>query len=93
MKLTKASSRIILQALQVVFYLLFVFLWLKDNFPPLRKWHVSPFFPLAGLLIITAIRLALKLKTAKPKFSIKPGRTWGALILIILLATAVRVPY
>jgi len=92
-KLTKTSSRIILQALQVIFYLLFVFLWLKDNFPPLRKWSVSPFFPLAGLLIITAVRLALKMKTAKPRFSIKPGRTWGALILIILLATAVRVPY
>jgi hypothetical protein len=93
MKPTKTSSWIILQALQVIFYLLFVFLWLKDNFPPLRKWSVSPFFPLAGLLIITAIRLALKMKTAKPKFSIKPGKAWAALVLIILLATAVRIPY
>jgi hypothetical protein len=93
MRLTKTSSRITLQALQVIFYLLFVFLWLKDNFPPLRKWHVSPLLPLVGLLIITALRLALGMKTAKPKFAFKPGKTWGALVLIILLASAVRVPY
>lgn len=93
MRLTKTSSGIILQALQVIFYLLFVFLWLKDNFPPLRKWHVSPLIPLIGLLIITARRLALKIKTPKPKLASRPGKAWGALALIILLATAVRVPY
>jgi hypothetical protein len=93
MKPIKIYSRITLQALQVIFYLLFVFLWLKDNFPPLRKRPGSPLLPLAGLLTITALRLALRIKTAKPKFTFKPGKACGALVLIILLAGAVRVPF
>ncbi len=93
MRLTRTSSLRILKPLQVIFYLLFIFLWLKDNFPPLRKWHISPLLPLIGLLIITAIRLALRIKIQKPKLTFKPGKAWGALALIILLATAVRVPY
>jgi len=93
MRLTRTSSLRILKPLQVIFYLLFIFLWLKDNFPPLRKWHISPLLPLAGLLIITAVRLALRIKIQKPKLTFKPGKAWGALALIMLLATAVRIPY
>lgn len=93
MRLTKTYPRKILKTLQVTFYLLFVFLWLKDNFPPLRKWHVSPLIPLIGLLAATAVRVAPQLKFLKAKLRFRPGKEWGALALIILLATAIHIPY
>ncbi len=93
MKPIKTSSLIFLKTFQALFYLIFVFLWLKDNFPPLRRWHVSPLLPLLVFGIITVIRLAPAIKKLKTRLVSKPGKTWSALALILLLATAVRVPY
>lgn len=93
MRPKKSSVLKILKGLQIIFYLLFVFLWLKDNFPPLRRWHISPLFALAGFLVVTAVRFGPKFKSFKFKRVFLSGKEWRGLALIILLATAVHVPY
>jgi len=89
----KTSSSKVCKLLQVIFYLLFVFLWLKDNFPPLRKWRVSPLFALAGFLAVTAVRIGPRLKYFRIKPLARQAKEWRALALILLLAAAIHIPY
>jgi hypothetical protein len=87
----------ILRAFQAVFYALFVFLWFKDNFPPLRKIPISPVYPLACLAVVLILRALLELKRAGPRtgrrIRLHVSKGWAVPVLIILLATAVRIPY
>ena len=93
--MTSKNPRIvsILRILQILFYAAFVFLWFKDNFPKFRAIPISPLIPLAGLIIVTAFRVWLKLRTPRPQKRRSPGkRDVIAVTLILLAATAVHIP-
>ncbi|MBN2207424.1 MAG: glycosyltransferase family 39 protein [Candidatus Aminicenantes bacterium] len=82
----------LLRALTGPLYLLLVFYWFKDNFPPLKPVPGGPLLPallLAGVLIA---RLVLTLRGKKLRLR-RPGRDALLLAALLLLAVAVRVPY
>jgi len=78
---------------QVFFYALFVVLWFKGNFPLLRTIPVTPAVPFAGLAITTAIRAFLKFRSSPVKLKFKFNKDWGIIALILLLSTAVHIPF
>ncbi|MGA2587019.1 MAG: hypothetical protein ABSF88_08360 [Candidatus Aminicenantales bacterium] len=83
----------ILKLLQIFFYAAFVFLWFKDNFLLFKKIHISSAIPLVPLILITAIRAFAKFKSAPPKLRFPSPKDGIALALILVLSTAVHVPY
>ena len=83
----------ILRILTWVFYALFVVLWFKDNIDALKKYRVSYLFALVPLVVVLGLRLARALKTGRISVRFKLDKTAAALVLLAILATAVRWPY
>ncbi len=79
--------------LQILFYLLFVLLWFKDNFAVLRKIKVPFWVP---LLCLIAVSVLLR-RPGKWTFLLKPKLKWSkkltALTIFLALVSLVRVPY
>ena len=78
---------------QIIFYLAFSFLWFKDNFPSFRKVNLSCLLALVPLIVITIIRIFLRFKQKKISLRIRFGKAILALVVLILIATAVRIPF
>ncbi len=80
----------------VLFYLLyalFVFIWFKDNLPPLKQAGINRIIPVVGLISLLVIQLLLtrKAKGWKPKFRLND--THLLIVGVILLAFVMRIPY
>jgi len=83
----------ILKYSQIIFYLAFLFLWFKDNFPSFRTVNLSYPIALIPLIIITIIRIIFRFRQRKISLRIRFDKTIFALIIVILIATAVRIPF
>jgi hypothetical protein len=77
---------------QQFLYICFVLLWFKDNFSPLRNIHISYFFALVPLVLISLYRVLLKVRHRKIRIRLKFSRETAALLALLLLAIAVRIP-
>ncbi len=82
-----------LRFLQYFFYIVFVALWFKDNFPPLRKIPVSYLVGLIPWLTLTLVRVLPKLRSRKSGLSPKILSDVLVLAVLLLLAVVVRLPY
>ena len=73
--------------------MVFLFLWFKDNFGPLRKIKLHYLFPLIPLLLIIIMLLFINYRSRKLKFSFRPRKFHIALIILIVLVTVFRIPF
>ncbi|MBN1274036.1 MAG: hypothetical protein JXB26_17370 [Candidatus Aminicenantes bacterium] len=93
MKWDRGKGKNFLLGIQLFFYLSSVLLWFKDNFSYLRDSKI-PFMAAAGpLLLITFISLVLRIRSRGFRINLKPERKTLIILIIILLITAVRIPY
>jgi hypothetical protein len=83
----------ILNPFQVFFYICFVFLWFKDNIPPLRAIPIPACVPFVLLGVTLFIRLILRFKLPKRRIQFSFGKTSFVLIGILLLTTFFHLPY
>ena len=79
--------------LQHFFYIAFVILWFKDNFAPLRNLPLHYLFALIPWLGLTAFRLYPKVRRPKAPTARKLSRETAALLLVLLLAIVLRIPF
>ena len=83
-----------LKYLQAFFYLAFLSLWFKNNFPPLKNIRLSYLLPLGLLVLTTLLRLYLKYRSKKLKFRLRLNKkVFISLILLVMIATLIRIPY
>jgi len=83
----------LLRVLQVVSYIGFVFLWFKDNIQPLKKIPTSFWVPLVPLLLVTAVRLYIRIKRTGIRLPRVPKKVLWAVLALSLIALTVRVPF
>ena len=83
----------VLKYLQIIFYLAFLFLWFKDNFPLFKNVNISYLIPFIPLIIITVIRILFRFRQRKISLRIRFGKAIFALVVLILIATAIRIPF
>ena len=95
--LNKLSSNtkvtVLLKSFQILFYIAFVILWFKDNSPILKKTSISYFVPLIPFIILTLVRLTIWLLRKRPNLHFHWNRDYTIIIILLLLATAVRIPF
>jgi len=89
----KERANKILKYSQIIFYLAFLFLWFKDNFPILKKINLSYLIPLIPLVVFTVIRILLGFRQKKIKLRIRFDKVFFTLVALILIATAIRIPF
>ncbi len=83
----------ILNFLFCLFYIIFVFLWFKDNILPFKKINISYLFPLAGMGIIGVWHLLLFMRERKINLSRRIPSIPVVVLLLVLLALAFRIPF
>jgi len=83
----------VLKYTQVILYLVFIALWFKLSYPLLKPLKISFLIPLVPLLILSVVRFFISLRKRKINIRLKWHKDFILLLLILLLATAVRVPY
>jgi hypothetical protein len=83
----------LLKFFQLCLYTAFIFLWFKDHFPVLEKLRISYLVPLIPLLIVTLMRITSWIIRKKPKLSLRWSRDLTIIVLLILLAVSIRVPF
>lgn len=83
----------ILKILQILFYLVFVFLWFKDNFPALKKISLSPLWGFVPLAAVLTLRFVFRLRTKKISLPANWKKDAAAIGLLIILATLIRLPF
>lgn len=86
-------QKAILRGAEFFFFGASVLLWFKGNFPALRGLGISPLIPLAGLAVLLSLRAAGAFRRGGLASRFRIRRAWAAPILIILLATLVRIPF
>ena len=79
--------------LQAFFYIAFVILWFKDNFPALKAVRLSSLWAFIPLVTITVARLVIRARSGKLSLSAGWKRDAAAIAVIIVLATLTRVPF
>lgn len=89
----KLKSTFILRLFQALLYLAFVFLWFKDNSPALKNVKIPYLVPLVPLLILMLFRLTLWLSQKKFKLSFRWNQDLTIIVILVLLAIAVRLPF
>ena len=89
----KPLHRRILIALQWFLYVCFVALWFKGNILQLRKIKVGYLVPLLPLLGIIVLRCLLSLRNKKASFRPKFDKTVLTVLILLFVATAVRLPF
>jgi hypothetical protein len=82
-----------LAPLQVLFYISFVFLWFKDNIPPLRAIPVPEWIPLILLGAALLIWFILRFKLQKRRIHLSLSKISMVLMGILLLTVVLRIPY
>jgi hypothetical protein len=90
---SERRPKIILQVLQVFFYLAFVFLWFKDNFPAFKKISLSPLWGFVPLAAVLTLRLVFWLRARKISRPANWKKNATALGLLIILATFIHLPF
>ena len=75
------------------FYILFVFLWFKDNIFPFKKINISYLFPLACMGIIGGWHLLLFIRKRRHNLSLRIHSVLVLVLLLVLLALAFRIPF
>ncbi len=90
---SERQPRRILRVLQVLFYLVFVFLWFKDSFPAFKKIPLSPLWGFVPLAAIVTLRLVFWLRTGKISRPANWKKDAVALGLLIILAILIRLPF
>jgi len=83
----------ILNYLQLIFYVCFLFLWFKDNIHPLKNINVSFLIPFIPLMAITFIRLFFKIRYKKINIQLRFNKVFLAVLVIILIAVGLRIPH
>jgi len=83
----------LLRGAEFFFFGATVLLWFKGNFPALRGLGISPLIPLAGLAVLFVLRAVRAFRRGKLALRFRFRRAWIVPILIILLATLVRIPF
>lgn len=83
----------IIKFFQLCFYTAFIFLWFKDHLPVLEKLRISYLVPLIPLLIVTLLRITLWIIRKKPKLSLRWSRDLTLIVLLVLLAVSIRIPF
>lgn len=83
----------LLRSIQVMLYLVFVFLWFKGNIYPLKKIKINPLVALLPLLGILCYRLFLKMKEHSFRFPPVSKKILWTMLAISLTALALRIPY
>jgi len=83
----------ILNSLQLILYICLVFLWFKDNIYPLKKIKVSPLIPLVPLIGVIFIKIFFRMRHKKIRFMPKFNKVLLALLAILFMAVAFRIPY
>jgi len=91
-QLNKKSQRWI-RFLQHFFYIVFVVLWFKDNFAPLRNLPVHYLFALIPWLGLTVFRLYPGVRRSKVLAARKLPKETAAFVLVLLLAIVLRIPF
>jgi hypothetical protein len=90
--LEKKSIRCI-RFFQHFFYIVFVILWFKDNFAPLRDLPVHYLSALIPWLGLTAFRLYPSIRRFKFALPRKLSRETAAFLIVLLLAVVLRLPF
>jgi hypothetical protein len=91
--ISKTVRKSALKALQILFYLAFILLWFKDNFPPFKSIPLSPLWGFLALAAVLLISLAPWLRARK--FSLPPDwkRDAVAIGLLVLVALLIHLPF
>jgi hypothetical protein len=76
-----------------IFYTATVFLWFKNSFSHLRSLPISYLIPFAGLCFTVFLKLLNSIRGKKPSIRIRFSKSTLWLILIIILALGLRIPY
>jgi len=91
--LLKAKTAKYLKYAQPIFYVAFLFLWFKDNFYSFKKINIHYLVPLIPLTVIILSRLFLNYRFRKIHLSFKINKSFLAIIALIVLVTAIRIPF
>jgi hypothetical protein len=86
-------QKAILRGAEYFFFGATVLLWFKGNFPALRGLGISPLIPLAGWTVLLSFRAVRAFRRGGIASRFRIRRVWAAPILILLLATLVRIPF
>ena len=76
-----------------IFYAATVFLWFKNSFLHLKSIPISYVVPFVGLCCTAFIKLLLFIRTKRPSFRTRFSKSTVWLILIIIIALGLRLPY
>ncbi len=87
------SLDLLLRVLTWIFYAVFIVLWFKDNVDVLKKYRVSSLVAFIPLVIIIGIRLVRSHKRKTFSLRLKLNPSILAILLLLLVATAIRWPY
>lgn len=93
MKRDKGRYEPFLKGSQFFLYLVFVFLWFKDNFTSLKFPDVPYAAAAVPLLAVTLYRLYLRIQSRGLRVSLKPEKKTMVFLLILILVSLVRIPY
>ena len=89
----KRIPRSVLKGLQAVFYLAFVLLWFKDNFPALKPIPLSSLWAFIPLALVSGLRLFQWARSGRHRLPADWKRDAAALAIIVALTTLVHVPF
>jgi hypothetical protein len=92
-RIDRPKARKVIRVLLIVFYLLSVALWFKDSFSFLKDLPLSPLFGIVPLILLAVLRLILREPGKRTRLLPFDRRDAAVLILILMAATLVRIPY
>jgi hypothetical protein len=92
-RMGRSATRKAVNALLVAFYLISVALWFKDSISFLEAVPLSPSVGVIPFLLLAVLRLVLRERREKRRLFRIDRRDAATLILILSVATLVRIPY
>lgn len=88
-----SNANKVLSVLFWLFYAATVILWFKGSFSQLKSIPVSYAIPLVGLIVTSIIKIIIYKKRKKARVILKDSKSIFFLVLLIVLAVAVRIPF
>lgn len=82
--------------MRILFWLFYsgtVILWFKNSFSQLKSIPINYEIPLTGLIVISAIRIVIYIKEKKQAVKFKFDKNILFIIVLLMLAIGVRIPY
>lgn len=89
----KRNAHKILDISVCIFYTATVFLWFKNSFSLLKSIPASYMIPFSGLCFTVILKLLIFMRTKRPRLRIRFSKSFFWLVLIIILALGLRLPY